>query len=183
MNTDEPACSRTWRNLVVAHSIILGKMEVDLRSTCGLTLGQYDVLLRLHEAPGNALRMGDLAKQVLVTTSGVTRVADRLTEAGLVERIRSDTDRRVVTISLTPAGKKTLRAASDVHRQGIAEYFADLIEPEELPILDRFFGRLAGHHTQSEDSGEPGIRQISLTPPHNKKENNHGIRTRRLPLR
>ncbi|MCJ0901966.1 MarR family transcriptional regulator [Rhodococcus sp. SRB_17] len=164
MNTDEPVRSRTWRNLVVAHSIILGKMEADLRSATGLTLGQYDVLLRLHEAPGNSLRMGDLAEQVLVTTSGVTRVADRLAEAGLVERIRPDNDRRVVTISLTPAGKKTLRAASDIHRRGIAEYFADLIEPEELPVLDKFFGRLAAHHTNTGDACDLGVRQLPITP-------------------
>ena len=84
MTTDEHVRGRVWRDLVVSHSVILGKMEADLRTTTGLTLGQYDVLLRLHEAPGNTIRMGDLAELVLVTTSGVTRVVDRLVEAGPV---------------------------------------------------------------------------------------------------
>ncbi|XGU21308.1 MarR family winged helix-turn-helix transcriptional regulator [Rhodococcus sp. 3Y1] len=118
MTTDEHVRGRVWRDLVVSHSVILGKMEADLRTTTGLTLGQYDVLLRLHEAPGNTIRMGDLAELVLVTTSGVTRVVDRLVEAGLVERVRPDNDRRVVTVSMTPAGKKTLRKRPPYTREG-----------------------------------------------------------------
>lgn len=51
MDQDKRTRGRVWRNLVVAHSVILGKMETDLRASTGLTLGQYDVLLRLHEAP------------------------------------------------------------------------------------------------------------------------------------
>lgn len=164
MDQDKRTRGRVWRNLVVAHSVILGKMEADLRASTGLTLGQYDVLLRLHEAPGNSLRMGDLAQQVLVTTSGVTRVADRLVNAGLVERVRPDADRRVVTVSMTPAGKETLRAASAIHSRGIAEYFADLVEAEELPVLDRFFSRLATHHTTTTDACDVGGTHLPITP-------------------
>ncbi|NMD60334.1 UNVERIFIED_ORG: DNA-binding MarR family transcriptional regulator [Nocardia globerula] len=164
MDQDKQTRGRVWRNLVVAHSVILGKMEADLRANTGLTLGQYDVLLRLHEAPGNSLRMGDLAQQVLVTTSGVTRVADRLVNAGLVERVRPDADRRVVTVSMTPAGKETLRAASAIHSRGIAEYFADLVEAEELPVLDRFFSRLAAHHTTTTDTCDVGGTRLPITP-------------------
>ncbi|MET0798614.1 MAG: MarR family transcriptional regulator [Rhodococcus sp. (in: high G+C Gram-positive bacteria)] len=164
MPTDEHVRGRVWRNLVVSHSVILGKMEADLRTTTGLTLGQYDVLLRLHEAPGHTIRMGDLAELVLVTTSGVTRVVDRLVESGLVERIRPDNDRRVVTVSMTPAGKKTLRTASAIHTRGIAEYFSDLIEPEELPALDRFFSRLVTRHTNHSGACDAHAEQLSITP-------------------
>jgi len=164
MTTDEHVRGRVWRDLVVSHSVILGKMEADLRTTTGLTLGQYDVLLRLHEAPGNTIRMGDLAELVLVTTSGVTRVVDRLVEAGLVERVRPDNDRRVVTVSMTPAGKKTLRKASAIHTRGIAEYFSDLIETEELPVLERFFSRLAANHTNQGGACDAHVEQLSITP-------------------
>lgn len=118
MTTDEHVRGRVWRDLVVSHSVILGKMEADLRTTTGLTLGQYDVLLRLHEAPGNTIRMGDLAELVLVTTSGVTRVVDRLVEAGLVERVRPDNDRRVVTVSMTPAARRRFEKRPPYTREG-----------------------------------------------------------------
>jgi DNA-binding MarR family transcriptional regulator len=108
--------------------------------------------------------MGDLAELVLVTTSGVTRVVDRLVEAGLVERVRPDNDRRVVTVSMTPAGKKTLRKASAIHTPGIAEYFSDLIETEELPVLERFFFRLATHHTNQGGACDAHVEQLSITP-------------------
>ena len=164
MDQDKRTRGRAWRNLVVAHSVILGKMETDLRASTGLTLGQYDVLLRLHEAPENTLKMGDLAQQVLVTTSGVTRVVDRLVAAGLVARVRPDTDRRVVTVTMTPSGHKTLRTASAIHTRGITEYFADLVEPEELPVLDRFFSRLAAHHTATTDACDVGGTHLPITP-------------------
>ena len=137
---------RTWRNLMFSHSAILGKMGDDLLEATGLTLAQYDVLLRLHEAPERTLRMGELAAGVLVTSSGLTRIIDRLEQGGLVERIRVDTDRRGVRVRMTDAGAATLRAASDVHVASIERYFASAIRPDEAEVLDRFFARLDAAH-------------------------------------
>lgn len=146
----DPASMRTWRDLMFAHSAILAKMGDDLQEATGLTLAQYDVLLRLHEAPENTLRMGEIAEGVLVTTSGLTRVVDRLEQGGLVERLRVENDRRGVRVKLTESGAATLRIASDVHADGIRRYFAELIRPDEAEALGRFFARLDAAHNKAQ---------------------------------
>lgn len=146
----DPASMRTWRNLMFSHSVILGKMGDDLQEATGLTLAQYDVLLRLHEAPEHTLRMGEIASGVLVTTSGLTRVVDRLEQSGLVTRLRVESDRRGVRVRLTEAGAATLRVASDVHADGIRRYFAELIRPDEAEALGRFFARLDAAHYKAQ---------------------------------
>src|SRR5699024_10679147 len=79
---------RIWRDMLFSHSAIVQKLGDDLSEQAGLTLAQYDVLLKLLECPEDAMRMGELAEDVLVTTSGLTRVVDKLETAGLVTRVR-----------------------------------------------------------------------------------------------
>src|SRR5699024_1894546 len=110
---------RIWRNMLFSHREIVQKLGEELHEQAGLTLAQYDVLLRLRDSEDATMRMGELAEGVLVTTSGLTRVVDRLEKAGLVERVRVSSDRRGVRVALTDNGRATLTEASVVHRDGI----------------------------------------------------------------
>ena len=74
-----------------------------------------DVLLRLLRTPGNRLTMSELAAQTSMTTSGFTRMADRLSRADLVERQPCGTDRRVIRVALTPAGLALASRARTAH--------------------------------------------------------------------
>src|SRR5262245_8298895 len=76
-----------------------------------LSLAAVEVLLRLARTPGGALRMTDLAAQTQLTTSGITRVVDRLERGGLVERRACPTDRRGSFANVTAAGLERLDAA------------------------------------------------------------------------
>ncbi len=155
---------RVWRNMLFAHSAIVQKLGDELSEQADLTLAQYDVLLRLRDNPERAMRMGELAEGVLVTTSGLTRVVDRLESAGLVQRVRETRDRRGVRVSLTPAGLDKLREAAKIHRDGIARYFTRHIEPDELPALESFFARLF-----AESRGVPVVEDLPspTMPPRN----------------
>ncbi len=134
---------RVWRDLLTAQRRITAELERELNDAAGLTLAQYDVLLHLNEAPQRRLRMSDLSGAVLFTTSGLTRLIDRMEAAGLVRRRRSSQDRRVVSAELTDKGARALRSAAGVHLAGVHRLFTGQVSDAELPVLERLFSRLA----------------------------------------
>jgi DNA-binding MarR family transcriptional regulator len=81
----------------------------------GLAMAEFEVLLRLARTPGQALRMTDLAAQTLLTTSGITRVVDRLERDRLVERRACPTDRRGAFAAITAEGLARLDEALPDH--------------------------------------------------------------------
>jgi len=109
----------------------------------GLTLSDYEVLLRLSRAPERRLRRVDLAEQVVLSASGITRLLDGLEASGLVERAACDSDRRVVYAVLTQAGLEKLEEASRSHVAQVAELFADRYDAAELAELETLLERLA----------------------------------------
>jgi DNA-binding MarR family transcriptional regulator len=119
--TDESL--RAWRLFLQAHGRLLDVLESDLRAEVGLPLTWYEVLLFLSRAPGGRLRMTDLAASVLVSRSGLTRIVDRMKEAGLIERALCPSDRRGVFVVITGRGRDRLRAAAPVHLKGVQDHF------------------------------------------------------------
>jgi DNA-binding MarR family transcriptional regulator len=109
-----------------------------------LSLGAYDVLAQLAEAPGQRLRMAELAEAVLLSRSGVTRLVDRLEGAGLVARERVDGDGRGVVARLTEAGHHRLRTASTTHLAGVVRHFVEVLDGGELAALGDLCERLSG---------------------------------------
>lgn len=131
-----------WRQFLVAHEAVLRTLEHELREERALPLGWYEVLLRLSRAEGGRLRMRELAKGILLTPSGLTRLADRMAEAGLIERVSCPTDRRGAFATITPAGKRRLRNAAGVHLRGVQEHFASLVDDEDVEVLSRVLSRM-----------------------------------------
>jgi len=86
--------------------------------------------------------MGDLAGQIALTSGGVTRLVDRLIEEGLVERQPCDTDRRVLYVALTEAGRAKLNEAIDVHLVDLEEQLTGRLSEEERSLLVAVMERL-----------------------------------------
>lgn len=114
---------------------LLRQLDEDLESRHDLPLTSYDALLHLAEAPDGRLRMTDLAKRVVISPSGLTRVIDRLEREGLVVRERTDADRRGLEAVLTKAGRKRYREAHRGHIQGVRELFLDRLTDAQLEQL------------------------------------------------
>lgn len=123
-----------WRVFLETAYALIDILDAELQVERGITLGWYDALVHLEEA-GDGLRMNELAGRILLSKSGLTRVIDRMEEAGLVRRERPPDDRRVVKVFITPAGLETLQSARVVHRRGIQEHFVQHLEPSELAAL------------------------------------------------
>ncbi|MBG0827110.1 MarR family transcriptional regulator [Planomonospora sp. ID67723] len=101
-------------------------------ATAGLSEVDFETLLRLARSPGQRLRMSDLAAQTNLSTSGVTRVVDRLEREGLVVRQACATDRRASYAAITEAGTDRLAAVLPQHLADIETWFTSLLAPEQL---------------------------------------------------
>lgn len=111
------------------------KLEADLLAAHDLPLPWYDVLLQLAEAPGRRLRMTELAGQVLLSRSGLTRLVDRLERESLVERAACPTDARVTHAVLTDKGLARLREAAPTHLRSITEHVTSRLDAGEMAAL------------------------------------------------
>lgn len=132
-----------WHALIRAHSRIVRVLEAELDVEQGLSLPAYEVLSHLSTAPNRRLRMSDLAACAVLTPSGLTRLVDKLSADGLVERARCGEDARVVYAVLTDAGFKRLRGAYPTHLRGVREHFIDWLTPEQLDAISGALGQFA----------------------------------------
>jgi DNA-binding MarR family transcriptional regulator len=127
---------RTWIRFLVTHSAITRELEARLMGAHGLTLSDYDVLVQLARAPERKLRNIDLAKAVVLTRSGVTRLVDGLEKDGLVCRSSCPSDRRGTLVELTAAGFSLLRSATSTHVEGVRELFVERLGEEGVAQMD-----------------------------------------------
>jgi DNA-binding MarR family transcriptional regulator len=139
LNDDELAA---WVGFLKAQRRVLEQLEAELRSEHDLSLSEYEVLLHLHNAPDHRLRMGDLAKNVLLTPSGLTRLADRMIKDGLIEREACPTDRRVSYLRLTDDGAARFKSAAPTHVRGVRNHFAKHL-CDDAAVVAQAFARIA----------------------------------------
>jgi DNA-binding MarR family transcriptional regulator len=119
-------------------------LNAELVAEHGLTLNDYEVLLQLSHAEHRAMRRVDLANEVLLTASGITRLLEGLERAGWVSRKTCDSDARVSYAVLTDEGYEKLRDAGDFHVEGVSRAFGAHFNEEELETLARLLARIGG---------------------------------------
>lgn len=132
-----------WRAFLTAHARVITRIDGELAAAGRLPLGSYDVLIELAGAPEHRLRMSRLARQVVLSNSGLTRLVDRLEKQGLLRREVSAGDRRGAYAVLTDEGLAALRQAWPVYARGIAAHFARHLSPEEAATLAAALERIA----------------------------------------
>lgn len=101
-------------------------------AAAGLSEVDFETLLRLARSPQRRLRMSDLAAQTSLSTSGITRVIDRLERDGLVERHACSSDRRASFAVLSEAGAERLRTLLPQHIEDIETWFTGLLTEKQL---------------------------------------------------
>src|SRR6476661_5111629 len=106
---------RSWRAFLVGTTLLMERLDRDLRDQHRMSLPEYEILVRLSEAPGHRLRMAMLADSVSHSRSRVTHTVSRMEAAGLVARDACLSDGRGVEAVLTPQGQAALEAAAPTH--------------------------------------------------------------------
>jgi DNA-binding MarR family transcriptional regulator len=138
-----PEEEAAWRALGRAVLVIPRALDADLLMSQGLSMTEYSVLMNLSEAPDQALRMSELANYVSITVSGLTRVVERLSREGLVERVRAESDRRGQVAVLTPAGLERLERAWPTHLASVRRHVLDHLRGLDLIALADAFSGIA----------------------------------------
>lgn len=131
-----------WRAFLSGYRALIDVLEDELKCAQGLPLTWYDVLAQLHDAPGNRLRMKELAGSIMLSKSGLTRVVDRLVGADLVARESCPSDRRGYEAVLTSAGRQAFEGAFPVHLEGIERHFSRHLTDDEARALSRTLAKL-----------------------------------------
>ena len=132
-----------WGAFLTAHKALENILSRELESACGLPLTWFDALAQLRMAPARRLTMGQLATALLFSKSGLTRLIDRMVEAGLVQRLARPGDRRSLHIALTDAGEEKFRQALPIHLEHVKRHFAAYIEDDEAAAVESALVRMA----------------------------------------
>lgn len=115
--------------------------DQSLKEKTGLSQAWFEALLRISRS-GGFMPMGQLAEQVALTSGGITRMVDKLTEAGFAERQACETDRRIHYVAITEAGKAKLAEAVDVHLEDLTEELTSRLSDTERELLVDVMERL-----------------------------------------
>ncbi|HEY6422239.1 MAG TPA: MarR family transcriptional regulator [Pseudonocardiaceae bacterium] len=136
---------RTWRAYVIAKTLLDSRLHRDLQEEHNLALADYELLVRLSEAPCGRARMSTLAEQVASSKSRISHQVGRMEKAGLVRREDCPSDGRGVVAVLTGHGQDVLRIAAPTHVRGVRDNLVDLLSEGERLVLADVFERVLGH--------------------------------------
>lgn len=124
-----------WQGLLHAYSTATGTIDAELQAAGLLPLAWCDVLLELSQAPREGLRMQDLAQRVALSKSGMTRLVDRLVEAGLLARLNCPSDRRVLYATISELGRQRIEETWPTYAAAIRRHFLDHLSPGRIAAI------------------------------------------------
>jgi DNA-binding MarR family transcriptional regulator len=132
---------RAWRAYIETTSRVAAALEADL-APHGLTLGDYEVLAVLSDAPDQQMRMCDLAESLRLSASGLTRRLDGLVRSGVVERRACVSDRRVMHAGITPAGMRMLKRVAPLHVESVRRHLLDPLDRRDVRAMGEIFEKV-----------------------------------------
>jgi DNA-binding MarR family transcriptional regulator len=135
---------RVWRSFLGACQALFGAVDAQLQRDAGLPHPYYEILVRLSEAPGHALRMSQLAEASASSKSRLAHAVARLEERGWVRRLDCPTDRRGQIAQLTAEGFAALAAAAPGHVEQVRRSLFDVLTPEQARQLGVIAAAVAG---------------------------------------
>ena len=140
-----------WRAWIATSILLTDRLSRELQDANNLTINDYEILVRLSESDGRAMRMSELASQTLLSRSRLSHQIDRMEKAGLVERAVCDTDRRGQLAQITELGWQTLVKAAPNHVASVREHFVDILTDDEFAALGMALRKIADHLESLDD--------------------------------
>jgi DNA-binding MarR family transcriptional regulator len=131
-----------WISFLRAHAAVTRELSARLEARHGLSLRDYDVLVQLYFAPERRMRRVDIARTVILTPSGITRLLEGLEHAGWVAKQQCESDARVTWAVLTDTGLAKFEEARTTHLADIEEVFGSRFDDAEREQLGELLARL-----------------------------------------
>jgi DNA-binding MarR family transcriptional regulator len=133
---------RNWRSFIGGITVLMDHLDRDLRTQHDLSLGEYEILVRLSEAPNRSIRMAELAAAVAHSRSRVTHTISRLERDGIVRRDTCSDDGRGVSAVLTDHGFSVLEKAAHTHVRGVHDYLIANAPDDEFEVVGHVMQRV-----------------------------------------
>lgn len=134
---------QSWRAFIVGSTLLTDTLDRELRQAHGISLAEYEILVRLSESPERTLRMAEIADSMQHSRSRVTHTVSRMEKAGLIRRVAAEGDKRGVDAVMTPEGWALLKAAAHTHVTGVREHFVDVAEPADYQAMGRMMNAVS----------------------------------------
>ena len=134
---------RHWRAYLEGAARLTEALNRQLERDAGLSLSEYEILVRLSEAAGRAARMSELAKSLVQSRSRISHTVTRLEQRGLVARRTYPGDGRGVSCVLTDRGFEVLAAAAPGHVGAVRAALVDRIADAQLRALGEVMSAVA----------------------------------------
>ncbi|CAB4916825.1 unannotated protein [freshwater metagenome] len=126
---------RAWRAWIAASQLLLDRLSRDIHEQHGLTMADYEILVRLSESADHRVRMSDLADRTLASRSRLSHQIDRMEKRGFVLREQCTDDKRGQFAVLTETGWQTLVTAAPDHVESVRTHLVDVLSPAEFAAL------------------------------------------------
>jgi MarR family 2-MHQ and catechol resistance regulon transcriptional repressor len=142
LRTKTSSATTTFTRLMDAQAVLRRELNASLVAQHGLTLSDYGALLLLSRAGEEGMRRIDLAHELQLSPSGITRLLERLEEQGLVGKGACKEDARVSYAVLTDAGLAKLKECAPGHVADIENRLGAVLDEAEMDNLAVLLGRL-----------------------------------------
>ncbi|MFC0038299.1 MarR family winged helix-turn-helix transcriptional regulator [Actinomadura rayongensis] len=129
MEPEEHGLVERWRSLLTCYNTVACHLDRLLQEKHGLTMSEFETLDRLAECHRDNQRMQDLAGEMYLSQSALSRTVGRLEKHGLVARSLCSSDRRGVYVCITPEGRARHEKARATHRAVLAEHLVEDLLP------------------------------------------------------
>lgn len=146
---------RSWRAYLEATFLLFDALDRQLQAEAGMPHAYYEILVRLSEADGHALRMSELARNTRSSRSRLSHAVSRLEEYGWVERGTCPTDKRGQVARLTDAGYRVLAEAAPGHVAAVREHLIDQLSREQVAQLEQIGQAIIAGLDESPDGPMP----------------------------
>jgi DNA-binding MarR family transcriptional regulator len=142
-----------WRAVVTSHAAVTDRVQKALAAADLPPLSWFELLAAVERAPDGQPRMSELAEWLTLSRGGITKLVDRLQQAGYIERVACSKDRRSLHASLTAAGRKLLEEMRGVYAGEIERYMSG-VSQREASVLSEVLARVTDSTCDTALAGE-----------------------------
>jgi DNA-binding MarR family transcriptional regulator len=132
-----------WRAVVTSHAAVTDRVQKAFAAADLPPLSWFELMWAVKTSPEGRPRMSELAEWLTLSRGGITKLVDRLHEAGYLERVSCSTDRRSLHAELTPAGQRMLEEMRSVYEAEVGRHLASL-SGEEAELVTSMLARVTG---------------------------------------